>query len=77
VKLAEVAPAVTVTEAGTVNDARLLERATVSPPDPATLERVTVHELAPPEVRLEGLQETWLTVPGASKDKEAVCEPPL
>jgi hypothetical protein len=35
VKLAEVAPAVTLTEAGTVNAAALLDSVTAIPPEPA------------------------------------------
>lgn len=48
VKLADVAPDGTFTEAGTVNAASLLESVTVVPPDPAALDNVTVHVDVPP-----------------------------
>lgn len=48
VKVAEVAPDATVTEAGTVSAPTLLESATVIPPDPAALDRVTVQVDVPP-----------------------------
>ena len=74
VKFAVAAPDNTVTEAGTVSVAWLLESATLAPPDPAACDRVTEQADVPPEVRLVGLQETRLTVVGATSRIEAVCE---
>ena len=76
-KLAVLEPLATVTVPGTVNAVRLLDNITVTPPDPAGLERVTVHADVPPELRLVGVQESRLTTPGASRDREVVCELPL
>jgi hypothetical protein len=47
VKLAEVAPAATVTEDGTVTDEALLARLTAKPPVGAAAVNVTVHESVP------------------------------
>jgi hypothetical protein len=77
VKLAEVAPDATVTEAGTVSAALLLERVTVIPPEPAACDSVTAHADVPPELRLVGEQDTALTTVGAVSVIEAVFEPPL
>ena len=62
VKLAEVAPEDTVTVAGTVIVAALLDRLTVAPPVRAALERVTEQVEVPAEIRLEGEQDTAVTV---------------
>jgi hypothetical protein len=60
VKLAEVAPAGTVKDAGTVS-AELLEfSATEEPPDGAGLFRMTVQVVEPPGGRLDGLHATEL-----------------
>ncbi len=77
VKFADVAPDATVTEAGTVSAAALLESVTTMPPVPAACESVTVHEDVPPELRLVGLHDTRLTVVGATREIDAVCELPL
>ena len=77
VKLAEVAPAATVADAGTVRAAALLDSVTVMPPDPAACDSVTVQDDVPPEFRLVGLQATRLTVVGATSEIDAVCELPL
>ena len=74
VKFAELAPDNTLTEAGTVNAAALLERVTVMPPEPAACDSVTVQADVPPELRLVGLQANPLTVIGASSEIDAVCE---
>ncbi len=74
VKFAEVAPDVTVTEAGTVSAAALLESVTVIPLEPAACDSVTVHEDVPPEFRLVGLHDTRLTVVGATNEIDAVRE---
>jgi len=68
VKFAEVAPDVTFTEGGTVNAVALLDSAIVIPPEPAACDNVTEHADVPPELRLVGLQDTWLTVVGASSE---------
>jgi len=77
VKLVVVEPLVTVTVPGTVNAARLLDSVTATPPEPAAVDRVTVHADVPPELRLVGAQESWLTAAGAIRDREVVCELPL
>ena len=74
VKLAAVAPEATVTDAGTVSAAALLDKVTVIPPDPAVCDNVTVQVEVAPELRLVGLQATELTVVGAASRMEAVCE---
>ncbi len=77
VKLAEVAPDATVTVAGTVSAAALLDRVTVIPLDPAACDSVTVHADVPPELRLVGLHDNRLTVVGATNEIDAVLELPL
>jgi hypothetical protein len=61
VKVADVAAAATVTEAGTVNVALEFVRVTLAPPVGAAWVRVTVHvleELAPMPVGLQANDET-------------------
>ena len=58
VKLAVVAPAATVTLAGTVAAALLLESVTCAPPEGAGPFRVTVPVEGDPPVTLAGLTET-------------------
>jgi hypothetical protein len=77
VKLAEVAPEDTVTVAGTVKAAVLLDRLTVAPPVRAALDRVTEQVEVPAEIRLEGEQDTAVTVGLAIKAIEVVAELPL
>ncbi len=77
VKLAEVAPDATVTAAGTVSAAALLDRVTVIPLEPAACDSVTVHADVPPELRLVGLHDNRLTVVGAANEIDAVLELPL
>ena len=77
VKFAEVAPDATFTDAGTVNAVTLLESVTVMPPEPAACERVTEHADVPPELRLVGLHDSWLTTAATSSEIDAVCELPL
>jgi hypothetical protein len=77
VKFADVAPDATVTEAGTVNAALLLNRLTAIPPEPAGCDSVTEHADVPPELRLVGLHDTRLTTVGATRRIDAVCELPL
>ena len=74
VKLADVAPEATVTDAGTVSAAALLESVSATPPEPAACDSVTVQDEVPPELRLVGLQDSALTLSGASREIDAVCE---
>lgn len=72
-KEAEVEPAATVTEAGTVSAELLSEIATVRPPVGAAPERVTVHEDAPPEETEVGAQVSRLGGGvGSGEDTEIV-----
>jgi hypothetical protein len=61
VNVADVAPAATVTEAGTERSVLSLLSETAAPPEGAALERVTVQELVPAGLRLVGVQESVLT----------------
>ena len=73
-KVADVAAAATVTEAGTVNVALEFERVTLAPPAGAAWVRVTVQlleELAP---MLEGLQASDDTRTGATRLTTALAE---
>ena len=74
VKFAEVAPDATVTEAGTVNADKLLERETAIPPLPAAPDKVTEHVDVPPGFKLVGAHDTRLTLIGATSRIDAVCE---
>ena len=74
VKVAVVAPAATVTEAGTVSRVLLLVSITAAPPERAGWVVVTVQELVALWPRLVGVQETEDTRTGASRLREAVCE---
>ena len=64
VKVAVVAPAATVTDAGTVRLALLLETATAAPPLGADPLRVTAQVEVPGVVIVPELHETELTVTG-------------
>ncbi len=77
VKFADVAPDATVTDAGTVSAAASLDSATVTPPELAARDSVTVQADVPPELRLAGVHETRLTVAGAISSTENVCVLPL
>jgi hypothetical protein len=72
-KVAVLAPAAIVTDAGTVSKALLLASVTVDPPVGAALLRVTVHVLTPLGPRLVGLQVTPDSAPAASRLRTAVC----
>lgn len=72
VKLAEVAPDPTLTEAGTVNAVTLLESVTVMPPAPAGCDSVTEHADVPPELRLAGVHDTRLTTVVTTSEMDAV-----
>ena len=73
-KVAVVAPAVTVTEAGTVSSALLLVSVTLDPPVGAVWVRVTVQVLTALCPRLVGLQARVETSTGASRLIVAVFE---
>ena len=64
-KVALVAPAGTVTDAGTVSKVLLLARVTLDPPVGALWASVTVQVLTPPGLRLVGLQASAETRTGA------------
>jgi len=76
-KVAVVAAAATVTEAGTVSAVTLLDRDTTAPPDGAAWVSVTVQALLPLAPRLVGVQTTEETRTAASTLMLAVPVPPL
>ncbi|HUB82476.1 MAG TPA: hypothetical protein VMB03_26950 [Bryobacteraceae bacterium] len=78
VNVAVVAPAVTVTDAGTLKtpDA-LLVRVTTAPPDSAVLDRVTVQVVLPLEESVETVHANPVTTGGASNDIVAVAVDPF
>jgi len=73
-KLAVVAPAATLTEAGVVNTVLLSERATLTPPVGAALVRVTVQLLEALGPRLLGVQASEETITGATRLTLALAE---
>jgi hypothetical protein len=76
--VADVAPAPTVTEAGTFKVELVFDSATTAPPVGADWLRVTVHVLEAFEARLVGLHETAETdTDGATRLTVAVAELPL
>jgi ribosomal protein S8E len=75
-KVAEVAPAATVTEAGTVSRALFLERETTAPPVGAALLRVTVQVEEALEVSEAGLQERLVGTAFVTRLREKVTEEP-
>ncbi len=75
-KVAVVAPAATVTNAGTVSEALLLASVTLNPPVGAVWVSVTVQVLTALCPRLVGLQAAPETSTGASRLMVAVCELP-
>ena len=76
-KLAALAPAVTLTEAGMVSAERLSERATLAPPVSAAVVRVTVQVLEALGPRLVGVQTSEDTNTGATSATLALAELPL
>lgn len=72
VKLPVVAPAATVTEAGTVNRALLLESGTLTPPAGAAPDKVTVQVEVSALPRLDLLQPSELSTMGAVSDNVVV-----
>ena len=73
-KVAVVAPAATVTDAGTASEGLLLASVTLAPPVGAFSVSVTVHVLTALCPRLVGLQATPETRTGVSRLIVAVCE---
>ena len=73
-KVAVVAPAATVTDAGTVSEALLLASVTPDPPVGAVWVSVTVEVLTARCHRLVGLQARVDTSTGASRLIVVVCE---
>ena len=71
-----VAPAETVTLAGTVTLALLLDSATLAPPVGAAALSVTVHAEVPGATTLEGLQLRLLTVSGGEIVRTKVLDEP-
>ena len=76
-KLADVAPAATLTEVGVVSTALLSERATLAPPAGAALVKVTVQVLEALGPRLPGVQAKEDTSTGATRLTLALAELPL
>jgi hypothetical protein len=74
VKVAELLPDATVTDAGTVRVPRLLDRPTTAPPVPAALVKVTVQVELVPVPTLAGLHDTPLTSGGFTRAMLAVFE---
>ena len=72
VKPAVVAPAETVTEAGTVTEALLLDSDTEAPPLGAPCVSVAVQEEVPGAFTVAGLQETLVRIAGAFRLRVAV-----
>ena len=75
--MADVAPALTVTEGGVVRTPLLLDTVTVVPPAGAALVSVTVHVLLPLGPRLVGLHARVESATGATRLKMTFCEAPL
>ena len=73
-KVAVVAPAATVTDAGTVRLELLLDRVTLAPPVGAALVKVTVQVLEELDPRLVGLQVSEETRTGATRLIVALAE---
>jgi hypothetical protein len=72
----DVAPEATVTDAGTVSRALLLDNETTAPPEGAACVNVTVQVDETPVPRLEGAHDTELGTTGAVKLKIAVLMMP-
>ena len=69
VNVAVVLPEATVTDAGTVNEAALLDNVTTAPP---VFDTVAVHIELPPDPRLAGAHVKPLSVTGATSATVAV-----
>ena len=72
--VAVVLPDPTVTDAGTVNEAALLDSVTVVPP---VFDTVTVHVELPPDPRLAGEHVSPLTTVTVASAMVAVAVPPF
>ena len=70
-------PAPTVTEAGTVRAATLLESDIAAPPEPAAADNVTVQVEVAPAARLAGAQDNELRTTGANSESESRLGTPL
>ena len=75
-KLAEVDPACTVTEVGTVRLALSSERATPLPPAGAALESVTVHVVWSFAVKVVAVHWSEESTTGATSERVAALETP-
>jgi hypothetical protein len=69
-----VAPAATVTEAGTVRSPLLLDSETAAPPTGAAADMVTVQVDVPPLPKLVSVQPSELSTTGAVSATVTVCE---
>ncbi|MBK9170133.1 MAG: hypothetical protein IPM24_22090 [Bryobacterales bacterium] len=76
VKLADVAPAETVVERGTVSCSEVEERPTVSPAGGAALLSVTVQVEVPPELSADGAQERFDGIAGPCSVSVKFCVAP-
>ena len=76
-KVAEVAAAVTVTDAGTVRLELVLDKVTTAPPEGAALVRMMVQVLDELGPRLVGLQAGEETTTGVTRLTMALAELPL
>jgi hypothetical protein len=76
-KVALVDPAGTVTEAGTVRAALLLDAATAMPPEGAFCVNCTVHVVAPPDVTTVWLQFRDDSAGGGGGGNNTVTPPPV
>ena len=76
-KVADMAAAATVTDAGTVSVALVLVRVTAAPPVGAAWVSVTMHELEALGPRLVGLQTSEETSTEAARLMVALAELPL
>jgi len=72
-----VAPAATLTDAGTASSPLLLETETEAPPAGAAADSVTVHVDVPPVARLDRVQPSELRTTGAVRLKFTVFVPLL
>lgn len=77
VNVPTMAPAATVTEAGTVKFALLLVSVTTSPPAGAVAESVTVQVDVPLLDRIAGVHASELTRAFGTRDNASACELPL
>lgn len=76
VKLAEVAPEATVTDAGTDNAALSLEKLTANPPEEAALFKLTVHVVDWPDSKADGEQFNVERITGATALRVNVLDMP-